>query len=154
MANNENLIPLNQRTKRVQREIQSKAGITSAKNRRQKKIDEHYFKILMGLPISGEKNIAKLLEMGVDPKNFKNEMLPALSLMKLIVEKNDLDAIKYGDELMGKNPSLELKKQELEIKRRQSKDFNSKNTNAMYGDEDDKLLEAFKGIKIDWNDET
>jgi len=139
MAGADNLIPFNKLPEDLKREIQAKGRRASLEKRRQKKVEEHYFKILMGLPISGEKNIAKLKEMGIDPKHFKNEMLSAISLMKLIVDKNDLDAIKYGDEILGKNPALELKK-------KQSKVYDTQNPV-----DDDKLLEALDNKPVDWS---
>ena len=57
MANEENLIPLNKRTKSEQREIQRKAGIASGKSRRAKKQMKELAEIMLNSKASG--NAAK-----------------------------------------------------------------------------------------------
>jgi len=44
MANEQNLIPLQKRTKKAQREIQSKGGKVSAEKRREKKLLSDYYR--------------------------------------------------------------------------------------------------------------
>ena len=57
MANNENLIPFNERTESEQRAIQSAGGLASGKARRERKKMREQAEMLLSLPFQDRKNI-------------------------------------------------------------------------------------------------
>lgn len=65
MANEQNLKPLNKRTKREQREIAKKAGIASGKARKQKKYIKENLESLMSMDLKDIKLKSKMLELGI-----------------------------------------------------------------------------------------
>lgn len=66
MANDENLIPLNKRTKREQREIRSKAGKASGASRRKKKAIRELTKDFLKSPATLECAKNFIAESGID----------------------------------------------------------------------------------------
>ena len=65
MANEQNLKPLNKRTKSEQREIAKKAGIASGKARKQKKYIKENLEELMSMDLKDIKLKNKMLDLGV-----------------------------------------------------------------------------------------
>ena len=60
-------------------------------------------------------------KLGLDPLLYDNEMLVDVMLWQQAL-KGDVGAIKYIDERLGKNPQLELKRREVELKERLSEE--------------------------------
>ena len=111
------VIPLNKRSKDVQREIQEMGRTANKKKRREKMAIKECLKLLIEQPIT-IKSVKKVLtEMGIEDEYQTNAMYKALSLFKLGVVRGDLAAIKYIDELLGESPLIKLKKEEMKLKR-------------------------------------
>lgn len=79
MANDENLIPINQRTKSEQREIQKKGGLASGKKRRQQADLRRAFQTLLRSEVNNEQMKQLLIQLGYDPTN---EMALALVVLQ------------------------------------------------------------------------
>lgn len=69
MVNDENLIPINQRTKSEQREIQKKGGLASGKKRRQQADLRRTFQTLLRSEVNNEQMKQLLIQLGYDPTN-------------------------------------------------------------------------------------
>ncbi|MCF2566533.1 hypothetical protein JQM70_08210 [Streptococcus pasteurianus] len=79
MVNDENLIPINQRTKSEQREIQKKGGLASGKKRRQQADLRRTFQTLLRSEVNNEQMKQLLIQLGYDPTN---EMALALVVLQ------------------------------------------------------------------------
>ena len=103
MAGEENLIPLNQRTKEEQREIASKGGKASVEARRRKKTMRENLEILLSLPLKGGKNDS--IEDAEDLQSFSNaNMTVEQALIMAQIKKaakGDLDAFEAIRDLIG-----------------------------------------------------
>ena len=82
MSNSENLVPLNKRTKKEQREIQSKGGKASGETRRQKKTLKESMEILLSRPISDKRKLAKVVRHGFEGSDADNRALLTIALFE------------------------------------------------------------------------
>lgn len=103
MAGEDNLIPLNQRTKEEQREIASKGGKASVEARRRKKTMRENLEILLSLPLKGGKS--DNIEDAEDLQSFSNaNMTVEQALIMAQIKKaakGDLDAFEAIRDLIG-----------------------------------------------------
>ncbi|HEL0016836.1 TPA: hypothetical protein TUU01_000400 [Streptococcus equi subsp. zooepidemicus] len=79
MANDQNLIPINQRTKSEQREIQRQGGLASGQVRRQRADLKRAFETLLTSRVNNEQMRDLLVGLGYDPTN---EMALALVVLQ------------------------------------------------------------------------
>ncbi|MGG6796915.1 UNVERIFIED_CONTAM: hypothetical protein KB579_03315 [Streptococcus canis] len=79
MANEQNLIPITQRTTSEQREIQKLGGLASGKARRQRADLKRAFEILLSSEVNNEQMRDLLVGLGYDPTN---EMALALVVLQ------------------------------------------------------------------------
>ena len=79
MANEHNLIPINQRTKSEAREISRKGGLASGKARRQRADLKRAFETLLSSEVNNEQMRDLLIGLGYDPTN---EMALALVVLQ------------------------------------------------------------------------
>ncbi len=69
--NNENLIPLNERTKKEQREIAKKGGIASGKVRKEQKTYREMAKAMLSATITDENMLNELKAFGLSETDIK-----------------------------------------------------------------------------------
>ncbi len=103
--NDENLIPMNKRTKDEQREIQSKGGVASGKARRKKKTLKEIAEVI-GNTID-TKNTNKIKKNFPDVKDEDityNFELIVTAYNKAL--KGDVKAIQYVTDILGENPKF------------------------------------------------
>lgn len=74
MANDQNLIPFNERTESEQREIATAGGIASGAARRRKRALKDAVDLFLSLPVSDKRVWNKLERKGVDPEDIDNQM--------------------------------------------------------------------------------
>ncbi|GAA0054599.1 hypothetical protein ScKU66_10150 [Streptococcus canis] len=79
VANEQNLIPITQRTTSEQREIQKLGGLASGKARRQRADLKRAFEILLSSEVNNEQMRDLLVGLGYDPTN---EMALALVVLQ------------------------------------------------------------------------
>lgn len=126
MANEENLIPFNERTESERSEISKKAGKASGVARRKKKAMRQAAAELLNMNISGSKgevNSAikqRLRAFGYDPEDatFQDAMLVGVMLRAL---KGDVRASEFIRDTAGNNPALDIRKEELKLKKAEFK---------------------------------
>ena len=117
MANEKNLVPINERTKSEQREIASAGGKASGKARRRKKSMKQKMQLLLSLP-AADNDQTELAAMGVDPDDMDNEMVLVKALF-LAAAEGDTRAFDRIQDVLGRSVAREelaLKKQEAKRK--------------------------------------
>ena len=117
MANEKNLVPINERTKSEQREIASAGGKASGKARRRKKSMKQKMQLLLSLP-AADNDQTELAAMGVDPDDMDNEMVLVKALF-IAAAAGDTRAFDRIQDVLGKSVAREeltLKKQEAKRK--------------------------------------
>ncbi|QNL42077.1 hypothetical protein H8787_08460 [Streptococcus sp. NSJ-72] len=98
MANEQNLIPVNQRTKSEAREISQKGGIASGKARQQQANLKRAFETLLSSEVNNEQMRDFLIGLGYDPTN---EMALALVVLQKALN-GDIKAFREIQELINK----------------------------------------------------
>lgn len=100
MPNEQNLIPLDKRTKSEQRKIQSMGGCSSGVSRRRKKSLREAAELYLSLPVSDKRAWNRLARDGVEPEDVDNQMAIIAGLaMKAM--KGDSKAAKLLFDLIG-----------------------------------------------------
>lgn len=100
MANEQNLIPLDQRTKSEQREIVTKGGIASGVARRQKKTLKQIGEMIGSLNIKSEKNRAIMRAAGIHDEDMINDV-GMMFRLNLKAQQGDTKAIELLAKLRG-----------------------------------------------------
>ena len=80
MANEQNLIPLNKRTKSEQREYARKGGKKSGEVRRKRKAMKEQMEMLLSLPFKSKKQFNFMKELGIEEDNIDNQMAPIVAM--------------------------------------------------------------------------
>lgn len=100
MPNEQNLIPLDKRTKSEQRKIQSMGGCSSGVSRRRKKSLREAAELYLSLPVSDKRAWNRLARDGVETEDVDNQMAIIAGLaMKAM--KGDSKAAKVLFDLIG-----------------------------------------------------
>lgn len=100
VANEQNLVPLDRRTKKEQREITSKGGKASVKARQMKKALKEYMITLLASPADEEAK-KELAGFGFDVSELDRRAQLVLSAYKTAVERGDVAAFKEILKLIG-----------------------------------------------------
>lgn len=82
MPNEENLIPLNRRTKGERRKIATMGGVASGEARRARRTARQCAEIYLSLPVSDMRKRNKMGRDGVDPDDIDNMMLMVAAMTK------------------------------------------------------------------------
>ena len=100
MANEENLIPLDRRSKSEQREIQAAGGRAAGALRRRRKSMKEAADLYLSLPVSDQRKWNRLARKGVDPEDVDNQMAIIVGLAEAAA-KGDARAAKVLIDLLG-----------------------------------------------------
>ena len=100
MANEQNLVPINERTKSEQREITRKGGIASGIARRQKKTLAQIGDMIGGLDIKSEETKQRLREAGIADEDMVNDVAMLFELNRN-AKKGDVKSIELLAKLRG-----------------------------------------------------
>lgn len=106
MANEQNLVPLNQRTKSEQREIQSAGGVASGTSRRRKRSLRACADYYLALPPADKRRWNRISRQGVEPEEIDNQMAMIIGLTEQAI-KGDARAAKVIIDLLGESPGEE-----------------------------------------------
>lgn len=106
MANENNLIPLDKRTKSEQREIQSSGGIASGAARRRKRSLKEAADLYLSLPVTDRRVLNKIARDGVEPEDIDNQMAIVAGLAK-VAAMGDSKAAKVLFDILGDADSVE-----------------------------------------------
>lgn len=99
MANDHNLIPINQRTKSEAREISRRGGLASGKARRQRADLKRAFETLLNSEVNNEQMRDLLIGLGYDPTN---EMALALVVLQKALN-GDVNAFSKIQDIIDKD---------------------------------------------------
>ena len=122
MANTDNLIPNEERTPSERRENARKAGKASGEARRRKKAMRQAASELLNMNLSGSKHegIAaikqRLQALGYDAEDATIQDAVLVSVMMKAL-KGDVRASEFLRDTAGANPALDIKKEELKLKK-------------------------------------
>lgn len=146
MANEQNLIPANTRTKSEHREIAKKGGVASGVARRKKANLRKAFETILQTEVASPNVKKQLEELGFDSTN---EMALAMVMMQKAMKGNvrafeqisRLTAIDTKDSLDRKEQRGRIKRIELDNKKREQELSGSKSDTSLM----ESLLDAVKG---------
>ncbi len=135
MANEQNLIPVNKRTKSEQREIQKKGGIASGETRRKKKSMKQAMNTLLSLPVTDDDNKEKLISLGIDPDDADNQMMVMATMMQKAL-KGNVSAAQFIASITGNVSMSESEREKIKLEKKRLKLEEKKSTsNDMNGTE-------------------
>ena len=100
VANEKNLIPLDERTKDERREIARKGGIASGAARRRKKSLKEAADLYLSLPVADKRRLNKLKRRALDPEDIDNQMAMVVGLTEAATA-GDARAAKVILEMLG-----------------------------------------------------
>ncbi len=86
MPNEENLIPMDQRSESEAREMGRKGGIASGAARRRKRALKEAADIYLALPVSDKRKRNRLARKGLDPGEIDNQMAMIVGLTEAATE--------------------------------------------------------------------
>lgn len=102
MPNEENLIPLNRRTKGERRKIATMGGIASGEARRARKTAKQCAEIYLSLPVSDMRKWNKMSRDGVEPDDIDNMMLMVAAMTKA-AQSGDVSAFNTLLKVLGED---------------------------------------------------
>lgn len=103
MPNEQNLVPMDQRTKEEARELGREGGRASGIARRRKRSLREAADLYLSLPVADRKSWNKIAREGVDPEDIDNQMAMIIGLTQRAV-KGDAKAAKVIVDLIGDVP--------------------------------------------------
>lgn len=106
MANEENLIPNEERTPSERRENARKAGIASGKARRRKRSMKEAADLFLSLPVSDKRKFNKAVRRYVDVEDIDNQILMIMGLVDAATD-GDAGAAKVVIDLLGERTPRE-----------------------------------------------
>lgn len=124
--NKNNLIPLTNRDEEEARKIQVAGGKASGVARKRKSNIKKMINDLLSNKIKVDEDFEELytkLGMEISYDNNVAQLLTASLIYKAV--SGDVAAVKYVMEIIGQDPMLMLKKQEIALKQRTNKDNNT-----------------------------
>lgn len=104
MANEQNLIPMDQRSKSEARELGREGGIASGAARRRKRSLKEAADLYLSLPVKDLRMLKKITEEGVDPEEIDNQMAMIIGLTMAATAGN-AKAAKVIIDLIGEEDS-------------------------------------------------
>ena len=108
MANNEdNLIPMNERSKEEQRKIATMGGIASGESRRLKKTMKEQAELLLSLSNNNPEILCQMKGLGIDTENQTNQMALIIA-MYLKASQGDVQAFNTLQATIGEKPTENL----------------------------------------------
>ena len=106
MPNEQNLIPMDRRSKEEARELGREGGRASGVSRRRKRALREAADMYLALPVTDKRSLNKLLRAGVDEDDADNQMLIIAGLVARAA-KGDAKAAKLIFELIGEGDAAE-----------------------------------------------
>lgn len=113
MANEQNLIPLNKRTKSEQREYQKKGGKKSGEVRRQRKAMKEQMEMLLTLPVKNQAQHGFIASLGINEKEIDNQMalivaMYAKALKGDVQAFNAIREVTHDDKTIGQEDRVQI----------------------------------------------
>ena len=104
-----NLIPMNERSKEEARELGRKGGIASGETRRRNKTLKEQFELLLSLPVKKEGEIGKKIidvanDLGIPAEELDNQMAMCINMFANAMSKNPTQAFASIQATIGEKP--------------------------------------------------
>ena len=106
MPNEQNLIPMDQRSQSEARELGREGGRASGESRRRKKSLREAAELYLSLPVSDKRAWNKLAKDGVEPEDVDNQMA-IIAGLSIKAAKGDAKAAKVLFDLIGDQSKAE-----------------------------------------------
>ena len=106
MANEQNLIPLNQRSKEDAKKIQQMGGQARGAARKRKRSMRDAAEYYLSLPVMDKKAISRFEKDGIETDDIDNQMAIIVGLARTAM-RGDSKAAKLLMEMLGENPKEE-----------------------------------------------
>ena len=121
MANENNLIPISERTPSELREMRHNGGKKSGETRRRKKAMREAMKDLLSMPVVNMEVYNQTEMMGIDPENIDNQTAVLCRLI-LSAQCGDVSAAREIRSIIGEdNEAARIKMQKEELKYKKQK---------------------------------
>ena len=104
MINQNNLIPMNKRSKEEQRELARKGGMASQQKQKEKKTMRAQLQMLLALQLKDKKTVQKLKDLGIDTTNIDNQMALNVALWTKALS-GDVQAYNSLRDTIGEKPT-------------------------------------------------
>lgn len=123
MANDENLIPMNRRTKSEQRKIATAGGKASGAARRKKRDMRKAAEMLLNMPVSNKQSTMKatLTALGIDEEDMDYSM-GVMAAMLVQAANGNVNAAKFLRDTAGQNPTQQLQEKEFAYRKKQDRE--------------------------------
>lgn len=102
MANEQNLIPLNRRSREEAKKIRQKGGIAAQKARRARKTARECAEIYLSLPVADLQKWKRLAREGVEPEDVDNMMLMIAGAVRA-AQEGDVSALREVLRIIGED---------------------------------------------------
>ena len=119
MANEENLIPLNKRTKSEAREISKKGGQASGAARRKKKSMKQVANYLLSLPVVEELQ-EEMIQSGIASDDADNQTALVFSMMQRAI-KGNVTAAQFIANITGSTAMTEAEREKIKLEKKRLK---------------------------------
>lgn len=119
MANEENLIPLNKRTKSEAREISKKGGQASGAARRKKKTMKQVANYLLSLPVVEELQ-EEMIQSGIASDDADNQTALVFSMMQRAI-KGNVTAAQFIANITGSTAMTEAEREKIKLEKKRLK---------------------------------
>lgn len=109
MANEENLIPFNDRSEEDARRIRSLGGKAAAEKMHRKKTMREQAQLLLSLSVKNPKIIEKMEELGIEENEQNNQMAMIISMLNVATKgtSNSVNAYNSLQATIGEAPKIE-----------------------------------------------
>lgn len=112
MANEQNLIPLNERSQRERKEISHKGAIASNNAKREKRLLKQQFEMLMELGLNEDGLKQKIMSLGITENETTIQMGLCVSMVQQALN-GDIKAFEIIRDILGENPKNNVETKEL-----------------------------------------
>lgn len=109
MANEQNLIPFNDRSEEDARRIRSLGGKAAAEKMHRKKTMREQAQLLLSLSVKNPKIIEKMKELGIEESEQNNQMAMIISMLNVATKgtSNSVNAYNSLQATIGEAPKIE-----------------------------------------------
>ena len=114
MANEQNLIPLNQRSQRERKEIAIKGANASNKIQKEKKRVKQQFELLMSLDLQENELKEQIKSLGIPEEEINVQMALCVAMTQQALQGN-IKAFELIRDTIGQNPINELENEKREM---------------------------------------
>ena len=122
MANEQNLVQ--NRSRSEAEKLSRKGGIASGEARRRKRDMKNAAKLLLNMPVTGEKTILSLEQFGIEEQDMTNQMALMVRMFQKAVVSGDVRAAEFLRDTAGYNTETNLKERQFKYEKDKANGLN------------------------------